>query len=149
MLVKLYIFQSFETPYPSQGKHLTLDGAVSVKVYVGNLECKVTQSSTDTEILCSPPTLVQLQEHQEQTGYQVEEEEEDNGTERKKRNGVFSNKVEESKPTKFNVTVVMGNLKHSPGFLSYKVNSDAITGQVSSQHGILLEYYMHLTKVSA
>ena len=111
----------------SQGQHLTLEGAVLVKVYVGNLECKVTQSSTNTEILCSPPTLEQLQQHHEEVGYKVDGEE--NGTERKRRDG-FSNKPEKAKPSMFRVRVVMGNRDQSPGFLSYKVKSDAITGQV-------------------
>ena len=54
-----------------------------MSVFVGQSECKVTQSSTDTEVLCSPPTLAQLQADAEQRQYEINLEE--NNTDRKRK----------------------------------------------------------------
>ncbi|KAL5259585.1 hypothetical protein ACHWQZ_G009888 [Mnemiopsis leidyi] len=101
------------------GKHLTLEGRVAVKVTVGGLECAMAPSSTDTEVLCSPPNLNKLQEAHD---YEVV----DNNTERRKRNTQHAkSKKETPKPTEFKVLVTMGNRQLSPGKLVYEITSGA------------------------
>ncbi|XP_063679501.1 plexin A3-like isoform X3 [Bolinopsis microptera] len=113
------------------GKHLTLEGKVAVKVTVGGLECEMTPSSTDSEVLCSPPSLTVLQQHTQQNknNYKVE----DNNTDRKKRDTLIAkNKKDPPKETLFKVKVVMGNREESPGSLNYRITSAAIESQVGS-----------------
>lgn len=76
-------------------------------------------SSTDTEVLCSPPNLNKLQEAHD---YEVV----DNNTERRKRNTQHAkSKKETPKPTEFKVLVTMGNRQLSPGKLVYEITSGA------------------------
>ena len=92
----------------------------------------MTPSSTDSEVLCSPPSLTVLQQHvqQNKNDYKVIPVE-DNNTDRRKRDTlVAKNKKDSPKLTKFKVKVVMGNLELSPGSLDYKITSAAIESEV-------------------
>ena len=92
---------------------------------VGDLECETTSSSTDTEVLCSPPSLNDLQAYFEKHKQQYKIE--GNNTERKKRDALrANNKNEAPKKTHFKVKVVMGNRELSPGSLDYKITDGAL-----------------------
>lgn len=86
------------------------------------------KTTTDNEVMCTPPSLKLLRDSIKQ--YKVAGQ--DNGTEKRKRRDVDlkKNEVEDEDEVKFKVTVKMGNRVQSPGFLEYKIESNAIFSNV-------------------
>ena len=86
----------------------------------------MTPSSTDTEVLCSPPSLDALQQHHNRKQNKQKYEIDENNTERRRRDTQLAkSKKETPGPTQFEVKVVMGNRELSPGMLIYKITSGA------------------------